>query len=186
MQMLTDGLVLYHGSYMVVSEPDIAKCAKYKDFGQGFYLTTSFDQAKWFAQLTLRKAKANRLVDEDQVEGFVSRFLYREAGAPLDVRSFLSADAAWLHCVVAHRRQGLFEEVLREFDGCDVVIGKVANDQTNATITNYMAEAFGPLGSQQADQICTALLLPERLTDQLCFRTPAALQHLEFVGADAV
>ena len=38
---LKDGFVLYHGSYCEVKEPDLAKCAKRKDFGQGFYLTTS-------------------------------------------------------------------------------------------------------------------------------------------------
>jgi hypothetical protein len=34
-----------YGSYCEVKEPDFAKCAKRKDFGQGFYLTTSKDQA---------------------------------------------------------------------------------------------------------------------------------------------
>ena len=34
-----------YGSYCEVKEPDLAKCAKRKDFGQGFYLTTSKDQA---------------------------------------------------------------------------------------------------------------------------------------------
>ena len=42
---LKDGFVLYHGSYCELKEPDLAKCAKRKDFGQGFYLTTSKDQA---------------------------------------------------------------------------------------------------------------------------------------------
>ena len=40
-----DGLVLYHGSYCEVKAPDLAKCTKRKDFGQGFYLTTSKEQA---------------------------------------------------------------------------------------------------------------------------------------------
>ena len=30
---LKDGFVLYHGSYCEVKEPDLAKCAKRKDFG---------------------------------------------------------------------------------------------------------------------------------------------------------
>ena len=30
--------VLYHGSYCEVKEPELAKCAKRKDFWQGFYL----------------------------------------------------------------------------------------------------------------------------------------------------
>ena len=43
---LKDGFVLYHGSFCEVKEPDLAKCAKKKDFGQGFYLTTSKEQAE--------------------------------------------------------------------------------------------------------------------------------------------
>ena len=35
---LKDGFVLYHGSYCEVKAPDLGKCAKRKDFGQGFYL----------------------------------------------------------------------------------------------------------------------------------------------------
>ena len=31
---LKEGLVLYHGSYCVVENPDLQKCAVYKDFGQ--------------------------------------------------------------------------------------------------------------------------------------------------------
>ena len=42
---LKDGFILYHGSYCEVKAPDLAKCAKRKDFGQGFYLTTSKEQA---------------------------------------------------------------------------------------------------------------------------------------------
>ncbi|MBR2091608.1 MAG: DUF3990 domain-containing protein, partial [Fibrobacter sp.] len=53
---LVDGTVLYHGSYCAVHEPDLAKCAKYKDFGQGFYLTTDIEQARSFAKISLRHA----------------------------------------------------------------------------------------------------------------------------------
>lgn len=46
MQKLSDGMLLYHGSYTVVNTPDLAKCATRKDFGKGFYLTTSKKQAE--------------------------------------------------------------------------------------------------------------------------------------------
>lgn len=45
MKKLEDGIVLYHGSYCIVENPDLSKCAIYKDFGRGFYLTTSKEQA---------------------------------------------------------------------------------------------------------------------------------------------
>ena len=33
---LKENLILYHGSYCEVLSPDLKKCAKMKDFGQGF------------------------------------------------------------------------------------------------------------------------------------------------------
>ncbi len=33
---LKESLILYHGSYCEVVRPDLRKCAKRKDFGQGF------------------------------------------------------------------------------------------------------------------------------------------------------
>lgn len=45
---LVDGLTLYHGSYCKVKQPEVRYGAKYKDFGQGFYLTSSRKQAQNF------------------------------------------------------------------------------------------------------------------------------------------
>lgn len=50
MQELVDGLILYHGSYCEVRNPQLEKCSKRKDFGRGFYLTTSKEQAVSFYQ----------------------------------------------------------------------------------------------------------------------------------------
>ena len=61
-----EDLILYHGSYCEVSKPDLTRCAKYKDFGQGFYLTTSEEQAQRFSRTSLRKAIANGIVDRQQ------------------------------------------------------------------------------------------------------------------------
>ena len=58
MNKLEDGIVLYHGSYCVVENPVLEKCAMYKDFGQGFYLTTSKEQAKSFAKISAISTKS--------------------------------------------------------------------------------------------------------------------------------
>ena len=63
---LKDGFVLYHGSYCEVKEPDLAKCAKRKDFGQGFYLTTSKEQAESFLRTSIVKAIATGTIEEGQ------------------------------------------------------------------------------------------------------------------------
>lgn len=68
----------------------------------------------------------------------------------------------------------------------DIVAGKIANDNTNATITAYMAGVFGEVGTPSADNICIHLLLPERLENQYCFRTEKALGCLTFTGSEQI
>ena len=63
---LKDDFVLYHGSYCEVKEPDLVKCAKRKDFGQGFYLTTSKEQAESFLRTSIAKAIAIGTIEEGQ------------------------------------------------------------------------------------------------------------------------
>ncbi len=52
---LSEGMLLYHGSYTEVAEIDLQKCETGKDFGQGFYLTTSLIQAQRFIPLSVKK-----------------------------------------------------------------------------------------------------------------------------------
>ena len=63
---LKDDFVLYHGSYCEVKKPDLAKCAKRKDFGQGFYLTKSKEQAESFLRTSIAKAIAIGTIEEGQ------------------------------------------------------------------------------------------------------------------------
>ena len=63
---LKEEFVLYHGSYCEVKKPDLAKCAKRKDFGQGFYLTTSKEQAESFLRTSIAKAIAIGTIEEGQ------------------------------------------------------------------------------------------------------------------------
>ncbi len=177
--MLRENQILYHGSYCEVKRPDLCKCAAYKDFGRGFYLTTSFEQAKNFARLSSRKALQNKIIDHAQGNGIVSTFKIENVDM-LKIHSFRDADAEWLHCVVAHRKNRFFKELIKEYEIYDVIAGKIANDNTNATIVAYMSQAFGTVGTEQADNICISLLLPERLQDQFCFRSEKSLSSLKF------
>lgn len=181
--MLTQGedIILYHGSYCEVQAPDLTKYAAHKDFGRGFYLTTSREQAERFAVISLRKAVANEVVSSQQGYGVVSVFRCAAEGMRgLATCAFEGADAQWLRCVVAHRKARGFAQVIEQYSSYDVISGKNANDATNATITAYMAGVYGAVGSENALRLCVSLLLTERLKDQYCFRTRQALQALHF------
>ena len=134
---LKDGFVLYLGSYCEVKEPDIAKCTKRKDFGQGFYLTTSKEQAESFLRTSIVKAIATGTIE-------------------------------------------------REMAKYDIIAGKIADDATNATLTAYLAGAFGTAGDKEADDFCIRQLLPNKLKDQYCFKTESAIECLKFVKGEKI
>ena len=178
-------MILYHGSYCEVVTPDIGKCSPFKDFGRGFYLTTERSQAEQFAKLSLRKALENGVVPASQNFGVVSVFKFHVSDQT-EVMIYPEADEEWLHCVVAHRKQRIFEKIRNESAKYDIIGGKIANDATNATILTYMSGAFGEVGSKEADEICIRLLLPERLQVQYAFRTGKAIAQLEFTGSNRI
>lgn len=182
---LKDGLTLYHGSYCEVREPDLAKCARRKDFGQGFYLTTSKKQAEDFLRTSLAKARAAGKIEVSENNGYISVFEVK-LKSELAVHLFDDADVHWLHCIAAHRKRKLFIQVEAEMTKYDVIIGKIADDATNTTLTAYLGGVFGSVGSPEADEFCIKQLLPNKLKDQYCFKTELALSCLRFVESEKI
>lgn len=180
--MLTDGQLLYHGSYTEVRKIDLARCKAGLDFGKGFYATADQEQAMRFVPRAVRKAVRLGVVRADfpPEEGAVSVYRYH-ADPQLLVHEFPQADLDWLHFVAANRDQTVFPALLRKFETVDIVCGKIADDQTARTLQAYLAGAYGTPGTPQADREAIRTLLPNRLSDQLCFRTADAVAALEFV-----
>ena len=184
---LTNGMLLYHGSYVQVDAIDLGQCYEGKDFGRGFYLTSDASQAKRFISTSLKKAKDIGEAPGGQSFGFVSSFEYVAPPVPLAIYEFSEADAEWLWFVSVNRRASL----AAAFEGkrlpyalaADIVIGKVANDATNPVIATYLNGLYGPVDSERAVRTAVENLLPSRLKDQFCFKTDAAISCLEFKGA---
>lgn len=175
---LRDGMVLYHGSYAAVQYPDLAKCAPGKDFGRGFYLTSGEEQARRFIRTSLKKARGVGAVSAGQTHGYVSSFRLNGAEG-LSVFEFRTADVEWLRYVASNRRPEIAQRLMAEAqvgpDGADVIVGKIANDTTNAVITTCLNGLYGGIETESAANIAIGMLLPNRLKDQLCFRTERAL-----------
>jgi len=178
-------LTLYHGSYIIVQNPDVSLCRQGKDFGRGFYLTTSRMQAISFAKTSVRKAIGNRIIPKDTKYGYVSQFTI-DSFDGLEVFGFENADTEWLHCVVAHRKSMGMEAEIAKWLQYDVMYGKIANDNTNLVITAYIDGIYGTIGSEKADNIAISFLEPENLKDQFCFRTTRALEMLKYVGNESI
>lgn len=183
--ILQNNIILYHGSYTEVQRIDLSLCADGKDFGRGFYLTTDYDQAARFVKTAVGKAEKNGMKGVMPSAGFVSFFKYIIKN-DASIFEFKDADREWLHCVVAHRRAGLFVSEFEKWQNCDIMAGKIANDTTNTLITNYINGAYGPVESDSADSIVMKLLLPDRLKNQICFRTEKAIQNLMFIESKQV
>lgn len=182
---LSDGMLLYHGSYCEVKTPDLAKCADFKDFGKGFYLTSCKEQAVNFINTSLKKAKFQGIIAEDQGYGVISSFCYHQSEGITDY-IFQDADAGWLHCVVGHRKANTFQNVVNDMKKYDIIAGKIADDATNVTILTYLIGAYGTIGTKEADELCIGRLIPERLENQFCFRTDAGLKCLSFVESEQI
>ena len=101
-----DCIRLYHGSYCEVREPDLDLCRRGKDFGKGFYLTTSREQAERFTKTSILKAKQDGRVKYENEAGILSVFSFYPDNSRQSIFEFADADRDWIHCVAAYRKQG--------------------------------------------------------------------------------
>ncbi len=177
--LLEEGATLYHGSYTIVEKPNLNECKRGKDFGRGFYLTTDYNQAKRFARTSVKKALRNNSIRNFTGVGYVSKYSVKSTKG-LDIYEFNDADYDWLHCVVAHRREKAFVDVISKWKKYDAICGKIANDNTNLVITAYMDGLYGEIMSENADKMAINFLEPENLKNQICLRTDKAIRVIEF------
>ena len=121
--ILHSGITLYHGSYVAVEKPELERCYPYKDFGRGFYLTTSQEQAVSFVRSSVAKAAGRGDVQPNTKWGFVSKYIF-QADINIKIHEFPNADAAWLHCVASHRRPTLSVDWAAEWQDYDILAGR--------------------------------------------------------------
>lgn len=182
---LQDGMLLFHGSYRPVESINLNKCNWGKDFGRGFYLTSDAWQARNFINSSLRKAKNSGDAPIQQKFGYVSSFIFHDNG--LATYQFETADREWLWFVALNRRRGLAQvlkpKINKAIFNAEIIIGKVANDNTNPVITTYLEGLYGDYIAEKTIKTAVDLLMPDNLSDQFCFLTERAVQCLEFVEA---
>lgn len=160
------GKILYHGSNMKVDKPMLLKGQRALDFGAGFYLTSSYEQAmKWAKTVTRRRGNGQAIVNIYDLDELRL--------ATLHVLRFNTADGDRLDYVVKNRRG---QAVVGDYD---VVIGPVANDSTLPVIDDYMS---GNYTKEEA----VRRLLPQNLTDQYAFKSTEALAALTYKEGDNV
>ncbi|MBQ9326962.1 MAG: DUF3990 domain-containing protein [Solobacterium sp.] len=145
-------MIVYHGSFMEIRNPDTTHSRKTVDFGQGFYVTPIYDQAKkWSEKFKHRGETAvvsSYQLDESQLKGF-------------NIRSFESYSDEWLQFILECRK-GI------DVTDYDVVIGGVANDKVFNTVELFFD---GLINAQEA----ISRLRYEHPNLQICFRSQLAI-----------
>lgn len=158
-------IILYHGSNQSVENPKILESKRALDFGAGFYLTSSINQAeKWAKSVTLRRGTGISLINI---------FKFNDDINDLKVLKFDSANGDWLDFVVKNRTKIPFTE------NYDLIIGPVANDSTLPVINDY-------IDGKYTKEEAINHLLPQNLKDQFTFVTEKALKCLKFTGVKEI
>lgn len=148
-------MILYHGSTIAVEKPKILRFDRRLDFGTGFYLTSSYEQAERWAFLTAKRRRVEKQIitsyDFDETEL-----------SSLKVTRFEDASAEWLKFVANNRNSSNFK------DDSDIVIGPVANDRTMRAIKLYFAGIYD-------EEETVKRLMPQKLKDQYAFKSEKAI-----------
>lgn len=156
-------MTLYHGSSVLVEKPVLLKKQRQLDFGRGFYTTSDYDQAEKWAKRTSERLGLEK--------SFVSVYSIDENKfKELSILHFDSADIKWLRFVTDNRK-GMNTE-----GEWDIICGPVADDKTIMVIDLYLQ------GMYDEDEAIKRLL-PQKLNDQIVFKTDRALNILEYTGA---
>lgn len=152
-------MILYHGSYLEISKPDLKHSRDNVDFGRGFYMTPIYEQAvKWCGKFR-RRGK----------EGIVSRYLFDEENMQnLKILQFDSYSEEWLDFIL-NCRNG------KDSTDYDVVIGGVANDKVFNTVELFFD---GLIDKKEA----LNRLRYEKPNLQVCLRSEKAIECLVLKG----
>lgn len=159
---------IYHGSLEIISTPEIRNSNRTLDYGNGFYTTTSYDQAeKWVLRHKKDKEKPNK--------GYVNVYEIDIELVKEDKNTlwFDKATEEWVDFVYSNRNDKQFTH------NYNFVYGPVANDKVYA--------AFSLFESGFIDkQTLIKELRTYTLVDQLLFHTPESLSKLVFIEAKEI
>ena len=156
-------MILYHGSYLEISKPDLKHSRDNVDFGRGFYTTPIYEQAEKWCGKFRRRGK----------EGIVSRYLFDEENMQnLKVLQFDSYSEEWLDFIL-NCRNG------KDSTDYDVVIGGVANDKVFNTVELFFD---GLIDKKEAIN----RLQYEEPNLQVCLRSEKAIECLVFERSESL
>jgi hypothetical protein len=116
-------MILYHGSVLIIENPDVSYSKSYLDFCKGFYTTMNKLQAEKWAKRRAMRNKGTPIVNVYNFSDNLSNY---------SVLSFDKEDEKWLDFVCRCRDgSNIYEQY-------DMVIGSVANDDVFKTVDMFL------------------------------------------------
>jgi hypothetical protein len=156
---------LFHGSLEIVTAPEIREPNRTLDYGAGFYLTSSSEQAEAWVMRKLR--------GENSL-GYVNIYEYDDTlENQFKALIFDKPDEAWLDFVMANRMNRGFTH------DYDIVKGPVANDRVYASFALYEAGLI-----DRHDLIVE--LKTYRLVNQVLIHTEPALSCIRWTDVKKI
>ncbi|MCL1942403.1 MAG: DUF3990 domain-containing protein [Candidatus Azobacteroides sp.] len=152
---------VFHGTNIVIEQPQIINRFKTLDFGEGFYTTENENQARDFAV----KVCARR---NPELYPVVNCYEFNEDFNKFSVLKFDAPDEKWLDFVVEQRKGIALNKKY------DLIIGPVADDDVFGTIILYEA---GQLDKESAIKKFKV----KKLYNQVVFCNELALNCLTFI-----
>lgn len=154
-------MILFHGTNIDFNIIDLSKSNKYKDFGQGFYLTDIRLQAE---ELATKKAKlfgGNPIIQEYEFDESI--FCQND----LKILRFDLPTAEWAEFIFKNRNRNL--QFSHDYD---IVIGPIANDGVAYLLGRYEE------GTLSIDELSKELTYKE-LNSQYYFGTKKSIKYLK-------
>ena len=167
-------MFLFHGSNAEICTIDLSKCGKYKDFGQGFYLTSLRQQAIDWAKKITRRFETGKAT--------LNNYEFDNNKNDLNYIAFTEPNEEWATFIINNRNMDFtnHNDKLSNHDNkYDFVHGLVANDDISAILETFL------LGILPMPELSKALIY-KKLNDQYSFHSVKALSHLRFLESEIV
>lgn len=158
-------MILYHGTNIDFDKIEINKTKKYKDFGQGFYLTDIKIQAEELAEKRALMFGGTPIIQKYE-------FDERNLSNPnIKILKFDTVCAEWAEFIYKNRSRSLPPYK----HNYDIVIGPIADDGVAYLLGRYEE------GSFTIEELAQELKY-KRLNSQYFFGTPKAISLLKRIG----
>lgn len=154
--------ILYHGGSHIIECPEIREPDRTLDFGKGFYLTSSQNQAERWVKGHLKGRFETGYVNSYE-------FDLEEVPSDVKVKIFSRADEEWVDFVLDNRLVVGFEH------DYDIVFGPVANDNVYAQMSLFEG---GIISKERLIEELKAY----KLVDQYLFHSERGLRYLHFLS----